>query len=111
MGRQKRCGRSAGWALTSGPLLVAGFFCVTPAQADANSFLNDAHNLGIHAQGGDPELLAAGQTLCQQIWAGAPAGQLKADALARSDAEHGTDGLSPQQASDLVDVAVADLCP
>lgn len=81
------------------------------AHADANSFLNDAHNLGIQARGGDAGLLAAGRTLCQQIWAGAPAGQLKADALTRSDAEQGADGLSPQQASDLVDIAVADLCP
>lgn len=108
----KRCDRLASVALTSGPLLVAGCLWSAPAQADTNSFLNDAHNLGIHdARGGDAGLVAAGQRICQQLWAGANAADLKARALARSDANHGSEGLSPQQASALVDVAYADLCP
>jgi len=109
---RKRLGRFAGLALTSGPLLVAGFLGAAPAQADANSYLNDAHNAGIHdAQDGDEGLLAAGQKICQQLWAGANAAQLKAKALERSDATEGSQGLDPQQASALVDIAFADLCP
>jgi hypothetical protein len=112
MAQQKRYGRFAGLALTSGPLLVAGFLWAAPARADANSFLNDAHDAGIHdAQGGDEALLAAGQRLCQELWAGANAAQLKERALQRSDATEGSQGLTPQQASDLVDIAFADLCP
>jgi hypothetical protein len=112
MAEQKRYGRFAGLALTGGPLLVAGFLWAAPAQADADSFLNDAHNEGIYdAQGGDEGLLAAGQELCQELWAGANASDLKARALEHSDADQGSRGLSPQQASDLVDIAFADLCP
>ncbi|WP_040623880.1 DUF732 domain-containing protein [Mycobacterium parascrofulaceum] len=112
MAGHKRCDRLASLALTSGPLLIAGCLLASPARADANSFLNHAHNLGIHdARGGDAGLLAAGQRLCQELWAGANAAQLKARALARSDTNQGSEGLSPQQASNLVDVAYADLCP
>lgn len=111
MAGHKRGGRLASLALTSCPLFVAGCLWASPAQADANAFLNDAHNLGIHdARGGDAGLLAAGQRICQELWAGANASQLKARALARSDANQGSEGLSPQQASALVDVAYADLC-
>lgn len=112
MAGYKRSGRFVGLALTSGPLLVAGCLWAGPAQADANSYLNDVHNLGIHdTQGGDAALLAAGQGLCQELWAGANASQLKAMALQRSDAHNASKGLTPEQASDLVDIAYADLCP
>jgi cell division septum initiation protein DivIVA len=112
MAQRKRCGRFAGMALAGGPLAVAGFLSVAPAQADANSYLNDAHSAGIQdAQGGDEGLLAAGQRICQQLWAGANAADLKAKALERSDAAEGSKGLDPQQASALVDIAFADLCP
>ena len=54
MAAPRRCRRFMGLALTSGPLLVAGVVWASPAQADAASYLNDMHNVGIQDfDGGD----------------------------------------------------------
>jgi Protein of unknown function (DUF732) len=104
--------RVAGLAAVSGPLLATGVIWAGPARADAASYLNDLHNVGIHdVQGGDPALLQVGQKLCDEVWYGEPPDQLQALALQRSDETLGKGGLTPQQATDLVNVAVADLCP
>lgn len=98
-------------ALFGGPLL-AGLVWASPAQADANSFLNDMHRDGIHAvTGGDAALLEAGLNICQQISWGAPPAQLEGLALQRSEERQGAGGLSPQQAGDIVVYAMRDLCP
>jgi hypothetical protein len=98
-------------ALFGGPIL-AGLVWASPAQADANSFLNDMHRDGIHAvSGGDAALLEAGLNICQQISWGAPPAQLEGLALQRSDERQGPGGLSPQQAGDIVGFAMRDLCP
>ena len=112
MAAKRHCGRFVGLALISGPILAVGLFCAGPAQADAASFLSDVHSAGIgDFGGGDPALLLTGQRLCQQLSYGAPAGQLQALALQRSDADLGPNGLSPQEADLLVNYAQADLCP
>ncbi|MGO8940917.1 MAG: DUF732 domain-containing protein [Mycobacterium sp.] len=112
MALQRRCRRFMGLALTSGPLLVAGVVWASPAQADATSYLNDMHHLGIHDfDGGDAALLQVGQELCAEIWDGAPLGELAAGALQRSDTVRGADGLTPPQADSLVYYVKADLCP
>jgi len=49
--------------------------------------------------------------LCLEIGYGASSGQLEALAVQRSDAEQGTRALTPQQAEELVEYAIADLCP
>jgi hypothetical protein len=99
-------------AAIAGPLAVAGVVWTSPAQADAISYLNNMHNAGIQDfGGGDAALLLAGQRIRQQISYGAPAGQLQALALQRSDTEMGPNGLTPQQADLLVNYAIADLCP
>lgn len=98
-------------ALFGGPIL-ASLVWASPAQADANSFLNDVHRDGIHAvTGGDAALLEAGLNICQQISWGAPPAQLEGLALQRSDERQGAGGLSPQQADDIVVYAMRDLCP
>jgi Protein of unknown function (DUF732) len=107
-----RYGRFMGAALVGGPLLVAGLVWASPAQADAKGFLNDMHRDGIHAvSGGDAALLQAGLNLCQQLSWGAPPSQLEGLALQRSDNNQGAGGLTPQQADDVVNDALTDLCP
>jgi hypothetical protein len=101
-----------GAALTGGPILVAGVVWASPAQADETTFLNDLHNAGIHDfEGGDTALLQVGYKLCQQLSYGASPGQLQALALQRSDANQGTNGLTPEKANDVVNYTLADLCP
>jgi Protein of unknown function (DUF732) len=112
MAAQRRCRRFMGLALTSGPLLVAGVVWASPAQADAASYLNDTHNVGIQDfDGGDAALLQVGQKLCNEIWDGDPPAELAEMALQRSDTVRGADGLTPQQANELVYYVKADLCP
>ena len=101
-----------GLVLTSGPLLVAGVVWASPAQADAASYLNDMHNVGIQDfDGGNAALLQVGHELCVEIWVGDSPGELAATALKRSDTVRGADGINPQQANELVYYAKADLCP
>ena len=112
MAAQRRCRRFMGLALTSGPLLVAGVVLASPAQADAASYLNDVHHVGIHDfDGGDAALLQVGRELCGEIWYGDSPGELAAMAKKRSDTVRGADGLTPQQANELVYYVKADLCP
>ena len=109
---QRRCRRFMGSALTSGPLLVAGVVWASPAQADAASYLNDTHHVQIvDFDGGDAALLTVGQKLCVHIWYGHPPDELAAAVLQNSDTARGADGLTPQQADELVYYAKADLCP
>ena len=100
MALQRRCRRFMGLALTSGPLLVAGVVWASPAlQADATSYLNDMHHVGIQDfDGGDAALLQVGQGLCAEIWDGEPPAELAAASLHRSDTVRRADGLTPQQA-------------
>jgi Protein of unknown function (DUF732) len=112
MTAQRRCHRFMGLVLTSGPLLLAGVVWASPAQADAASYLNDMHNVGIQDfDGGDTAMLQVGQELCGEIWDGDPPAELAAMALQRSDTVRGADGLTPQQADEFVYYAKADLCP
>lgn len=98
-------------ALLGGPL-AAALALAGPAQADTAGFLNDMHRDGIHAvTGGDAALLQAGLNVCQQISWGAPPAQLEGLALQRSDDRQGAGGLTPQQADDVVNYAMRDLCP
>jgi hypothetical protein len=98
MAAQRRCRRFMGLALTSGPLLVAGVVWASPAQADAASYLNDMHNVGIQDfDGGDAALLQVGQNLCDEIWDGDPPAELAAMALQRSDTVRGAHGLTPNR--------------
>lgn len=92
--------------------LLAGIIWASPAAADASSFIHDMHKDGIHAvSGGDAALLQAGLNLCQQLSWGAPPSQLEGLALQRSDDRQGAGGLTPQQAEDVVNLALRDLCP
>jgi hypothetical protein len=113
MGLQRRCRRFMGLALISGPLLVAGVVWASPAQADAGSYLNDMHHVGIQDfDGGNAALLQVGHELCNETWTGGnPPGELAAMALKRSDTVRGADGITPTQADELVYYAKADLCP
>ena len=112
MAARWRYGRFMGLAMISSPLLVAGAVWASPAQADAASYLNDLHKVRIHdVDGGDPALLQVGQKLCVQVEYGASPDELKALALQRSDADLGAGGLTPQQADDVVNYAITDLCP
>jgi hypothetical protein len=48
--------------------MVAGVVWASPAQADAASYLNDMHNVGIQDfDGGDAALLQVGHKLCNEI--------------------------------------------
>jgi Protein of unknown function (DUF732) len=111
MAGQRRYRRFMGLALTSGPLLVAGVVWASPAQADAGSYLNDLHGVGIHDFDGDAALLQVGRKLCDETWYGYGPDELADMALQRSDAIRGAHGLTPQQANELVYYAKADLCP
>jgi hypothetical protein len=91
--------------------VVTGIVGAGPARADATTYLSDLHNAGIRDIGGDPALLQTGQKLCVQISYGATSDQLTALAVQRSDAREGAHALSPLQASELVNYAIADLCP
>ena len=109
---QRRCRRFMGLALTSGPLLAAGVVWASPAQADAASYLNDTHRVQIvDFNGGDAGLLTVGHKLCVDTWYGYPPDELAAAVLQNSDTARGADGLTPQQADELVYYAKADLCP
>lgn len=104
--------RFTGLAAIIGPLLIAGIAWAAPAQADATSYLNHLHNVGIHdVEGGDAALLQVGQKLCNQITYGASPTELVGIALQRSDAALGANGLTPDQANELVGYAIVDLCP
>jgi hypothetical protein len=112
MAAQKRYGQFIGSALVGGPLLVAGIAFASPAQADAAAYLNDLNNAGIHdVAGGDAGLLQTGWKLCTQLGYGAPPEQLRDLALQRSDGALGSNGLTVQQADDLINYARLDLCP
>ena len=112
MAAPRRYGRFVGTALAAGPLLAAGVIWASPAQADEASYLNDLHNSGIRDfKGGDPALLQVGYKICQQLSYGAPPEQLVALALQRSDGEEGPNGLTPDQANNLIAYTSADLCP
>jgi Protein of unknown function (DUF732) len=111
MAAHGRYRRVMGLALASGPLLVAGVVWASPAQADAASYLNDVHNVGIRDVGGDAALLQMGQKMCDETWYGWPPDRLAAMALQRSDTIRGAHGLTPQQANEFVYYAKADLCP
>lgn len=108
----RRSARFAGLAAVSGPLLVAAVAWAAPAQADAASYLNHLHNAGIHdVDGGDPALLQVGEKLCNQITYGASPAELITMAQQRSDATLGANGLTADQAHELIGYAIADLCP
>ena len=112
MATQRNYRRFANLAVITGPILVAGVALAGPAEADATSYLTDLHNAGIHAvDGGDAALLQVGRKLCGQVSYGATPEELKSLALQRSDARQGAGGLTPEQANELVNYAVADLCP
>jgi hypothetical protein len=112
MAAQSSNGRCIGLAVAGAALLIAGVGWASPARADSTSYLNDLHNAGIHdVDGGDPALLQVGQKLCTQVSYGVSPAQLKSMALQRSDAKLGAGGLRPDQANELVNYAVADLCP
>jgi hypothetical protein len=99
-------------AAVTGPLLVAAVAWAGPAQADAASNLKDQHNAGNHdVDGGDAALLQVGRKLCTQVSYGVSPALLKGMALQHSDANLGAGGLTPDQANELVNYAVADLCP
>ncbi len=100
-----------GSAVISCALLVAGIFWAGSARADAASYLADLHRAGIHEVGGDSALLDTGQKLCVQVSYGVSSEQLKTLALQRSEAVQGGRGLTQQQADELVNYAIADLCP
>lgn len=104
--------RFMGSAAITGPLLISALVWAAPAQADATTYLNHLHNVGIHdVDGGDAALLQVGQKLCNQITYGASPAELVGIALQRSDDTLGANGLTPDQANELVGYAVADLCP
>jgi Protein of unknown function (DUF732) len=112
MAGQKRYGQFMGSALAGGPLLVAAIALASPAQADPAAYLNDLHNAGIHdVAGGDQALLQTGWRLCTQLGYGAPPEQLRNLALQTSDTDLGPNGLTVQQADDLINYARVDLCP
>ncbi len=112
MAGRRLYGRFTGTALMGIPILLAGVVCAGPAQADQTSFLTDLHNAGIHAvNGGDPELLAMGAGLCQQLSWGASPQQLENLAIQDSDADQGSGGINGRQAGDVVIFAIRDLCP
>ncbi|OBI11099.1 MULTISPECIES: DUF732 domain-containing protein [unclassified Mycobacterium] len=109
---QRVYGRFIKTAFLVGPLLVAGVMWAGPAQADATSFVNDLHKVGIHAvTGGDEALVQMGLNLCQQLSWGASPSQLEGLAVQRSGSRQGARGITPQQADDVVGFAVRDLCP
>lgn len=112
MAAQKLYRRFMSTALIGGSFLVGGIVWATWAHADETSYLNDLHNAGIHAEtGGDAALLQTGWKICQQIGYGTPLTELRNLALQRSDGTEGSNGLTTQQANDLVDYALFDLCP
>ncbi|BBZ49842.1 DUF732 domain-containing protein [Mycobacterium heidelbergense] len=112
MAAPTRYGQFVGSALVGGPLLVAGIVLASPARADATAYLNDLHNVGIHdVGGGDQALLQTGLKLCTQLSYGATPQQLRDLALQRSDGALGSNGLTVQQADDLINYARIDLCP
>ena len=111
MATQRRKCRFMVLAVVGGPLLVAGVAWASPAQADAASYLNDLHNVGIHDFNGDATLLQVGQKLCDETWYGYPPDELADMVLQRSDTVRGAQGLTPGQANELVYYAKADLCP
>lgn len=55
--------------------------------------------------------MQVGTKLCTQVSYGVSPATLKTMALQRSDATLGAGGLTPAQANELVNYAVADLCP
>ncbi len=92
--------------------MVGGVVWASPAQADTDSYLNDLHKVRIYdVDGGDAALLQVGQKLCVQVSYGVSPRELKAMALQDSDASLGDRGLSPEQANEFVNYAIADLCP
>lgn len=112
MAARKRYGQFMGSALVGGPFLVAGIALAGPAQADPITYLNDLHNAGIQdVGGGDPALLQTGWKLCTQLSYGVAPQQLRDLALQRSDGSLGNNGLTVQQADDLINYARIDLCP
>ncbi|MEB4208735.1 DUF732 domain-containing protein [Mycobacterium sp. 94-17] len=90
---------------------VAGIAFAAPAHADETAYLNDLHNAGISDASGDAALLQVGWDMCRQLSNGTSLPQLRAQVLYNSDTGQGSNGVDPAQANDIVNYAMADLCP
>jgi hypothetical protein len=91
--------------------MVAGTGFAAPAYADENAYLTHLHDAGITDASGDSALLQVGWDLCRQFSNGASLEQLRAQVLYNSDTGEGSQGVGPAQANDVVNYAIADLCP
>jgi len=100
-----------GTAAVGVPLLVAGLVLASPVHADAQSYVNDMHNAGITSAGGDSDLLQTGRTVCDLIASGVTPTDVAAQILNNSDSHEGSGGINPEQANDIVNFAMSDLCP
>ncbi|WP_197512651.1 DUF732 domain-containing protein [Mycobacterium sp. 852002-10029_SCH5224772] len=90
---------------------VAGIAFAAPAQADETAYITDMHNAGIANDYGDSGLLKTGWQACESISSGLSPGDVKARILYNSDSNEGASGITPDQANDIVNYAMVDLCP
>jgi len=111
MAARRLSGQCTGAVVLGVPLLVAGLVWASPVHADATSYVNDMHNAGITSAGGDSDLLQTGRTVCDLIASGVTPTDVAAQILNNSDSHEGSGGISPEQANDIVNFAMSDLCP
>lgn len=94
-----------------GTLLAAGVVAAIPAKADTTRYLNDVENAGISSETGDSGILRTGYQICDLISSGLSPKEVEAQIVYNSDSNEGSNGVDPQEANQLVNFAVADLCP
>jgi Protein of unknown function (DUF732) len=107
---------TAGWAVRKpsiafASVAIASLAFAAPAHADETAYLNHLHNAGITNDKGDAALVQVGWNMCAQLANGVSRQELRAQVLFDSDTLEGSNGINPDEADDIVNYAMADLCP
>jgi hypothetical protein len=101
--------RVLGTVLSVGTFALCGVVTAGAARADTVSYLNKLHDAGINTPGGDGEMKEWGWEVCQLFLMGVPADKVRDQAVYNSG-NTPQYGMSIEQADDIVNFAVSDLC-
>jgi hypothetical protein len=106
---RKRDARVVAVVLSVAALTLTGLAPAGTARADTDAYLNKLHDAGINTPGGDAELKEWGWEVCKLFIFGVPPDKVLEQAVYNSGSspQH---GMTVEQANDVVDFAVTDLC-
>lgn len=106
---RKRCACAFGVVLSVGAFALTGLAAAGTARADTVSYLSKLHDAGISTPGGDAELKEWGWEVCKLFIYGVEPDKVLYQAVYNSGSRPQY-GMTVEQANDVVDFAVSDLC-